>query len=162
MDIPFSDKQVFCLSAKNLTKYIKTYYKDDNFDEIIYVQLLKCFQLRECLAKTIEFPRACFAVELAEIYAHAKWNLWQLKFFYDLKHFFARQDWLMLMKCYRVKVKQLGLAVLNYLKLTQSNFSSAKQVLTGRFFIVQFNVRVLVDLKNKLKSLFDNKLNNSS
>ena len=81
MYIPFNAKQVFGLTAKTLTKRMKNYYQDQRFDETIYLQLLKCFQLRVRLSSAAEFPSACFQAELTQIYQKEEWSLWQLRFF---------------------------------------------------------------------------------
>lgn len=162
MYCPFSAKQVFGLTAKTLTKRIKTYYQGEEFDERIYLQLLKCFQIREYLAQTPEFPAACFARELAEIYTKEEWSLWQLKFFYDLKRFFAAKNWVLFSKRYITKIRQLGYALVSCLKINQKTRVKVGQNKSAEILTTLFNVRVLARLKNKLKSLFENKLNNSS
>lgn len=161
MYIPFNAKQVFGLTAKTLTKRMKNYYQDQRFDETVYLQLLKCFQLRARLSSAAEFPSACFQAELTQIYQKEEWSLWQLRFFIDLKHFFSLHQWLLLKRRYLAKVRQLGLMLLcriKQIKKVRSEFGSKILEMAKALF----NVRVLVNLKKKLKSLFENKLNNSS
>ncbi|MDT2705997.1 hypothetical protein [Enterococcus dispar] len=160
MYIPFNDKQVFGLTAKTLTKRMKNYYQDQRFDETIYLQLLKCFQLRARLSQAVEFPDACFQVELTQIYQKEKWSLWQLRFFGDLKHFFSLHQWLLLKRRYLAKVRHLGFVILYRLKKNE-NVKNDAVIKILKMANTIFNVRVLVDLKKKLKSLFENKLNNS-
>ena len=157
MYIPFNDKQVFGLTAKTLTKRMKNYYQDQRFDETIYLQLLKCFQLRARLSQAVEFPDACFQVELTQIYQKEKWSLWQLRFF---GHFFSLHQWLLLKRRYLAKVRQLGFVILYRLKKNE-NVKNDAVIKILKMANTIFNVRVLVDLKKKLKSLFENKLNNS-